>query len=109
MACRVCSAVTSSVMVPRAWARAARGVPQDGGDDDVPDCPGQLVARPLQGEQPGAGNLSCQRKRVAVREEGILGAVNHERRSAYLSESFPPAIAVINDGEAARELIRAMD
>ena len=82
---------------------------QDGRDDEVPDRPGQLVARPFQGEQPGAGNLVCQRERVAVREEGILGTVNHERRSAYLSESLPPAIAVINDSEAARELIRAMD
>jgi hypothetical protein len=39
-----------------------------------------------------------------VREEGILGAVNHERRSAYISESLRPAIAVINDRGIGRSI-----
>jgi len=64
---------------------------QDRGNDDLPRCSRQLVARPLERDQARAGDLPLQRDGVPVREQRILGAVEDERRRGDLREPRPPA------------------
>ena len=54
--------------------------PQDRRHGDVPIASCQLVARPLQHEQLGAGDLARQRFTVREWEQRVLGAVDDERR-----------------------------
>ena len=54
---------------------------------------GQLVARSLQDEQLGAGDLARQRLAVAEREDRVLGAVDDERRHVEPAEALAPAVA----------------
>jgi hypothetical protein len=73
-------------------------VPQNGRDDNVPDCPREvLVARLLQGEQEGTRDFLRQSERIAGGKQGILGAMNHERWNVHLCESLPPTIACVKD------------
>ena len=72
-------------------------MPQDDGNDDIPDSAGQLVAGLLQWEQVSSGDLLRQREPMAIREHGIIGTVNDERRCAQFPEPFPPAIISVHD------------
>src|SRR3712207_3137429 len=90
-----------------------RRVLQYGGHDDVPENPrGGLVAKPLQREQLGAGNLLRQRNRVAVGVHGILCAVYDERQGSHLPESLPPTFSRLDAGmvgNAGGEVGRAIE
>jgi hypothetical protein len=54
------------------------------------------VARPLQDEQLGAGDLSFQREGVAEGEHRVLFAVDHKRRGADLADPAAEGLAHIH-------------
>ena len=58
-----------------------RRVPQDCGHDGVPEIPrGHLVTHPLQGEQPGAGDLLRERDPEACHRSLIAQRLTEQHR-----------------------------
>jgi hypothetical protein len=55
------------------------------------------VADPLERDEPRARDLTGQRLGVAVGEQRVFGAVEHQGRSADLAETVPRRLAPVED------------
>src|SRR5262245_50087178 len=74
--------------------RAGGGVAKDGGDRDVPNrLRRRLVAYAVQRDELRAGDRVGQRLAVLVREQWVLGAVQHQGRDRQVGGLAGPRVA----------------